>query len=85
MRRVSAHNGAWSRLKRVLGMAMLQGRFSGTLTHQLERLFGHGTATGMTESELVERFVAYREEAAFEASGGTAWTDGPGCLPPVAS
>ncbi len=45
----------------------LRGRFSGTLIHQLERLFQHGTATGLTEGELLERFVASQDESAFEA------------------
>ncbi len=33
----------------------------------LERLFQHGTATGMAEGELLERFVASQDESAFEA------------------
>jgi hypothetical protein len=33
----------------------------------LERLFQHGTVTGSTEAELLERFTAHRDEAAFEA------------------
>ncbi len=45
---------------------MLQGRFSGALIGQLDRLFRHGTAAGLTEGELLERFVAANDEAAFE-------------------
>ena len=45
----------------------LRGPFSGAFIHQLERLFQHGTAVGMSEGELLERFVAAHDEAAFEA------------------
>ena len=48
-------------------MTKLRGRFSGELTHQLERLFGQGTTAGMTEIELAEWFVSRRDETAFEA------------------
>jgi RNA polymerase sigma factor (sigma-70 family) len=41
--------------------------FSGALIHQLERLFQHGTAIGLTEGQLLERFVGCNDEAAFEA------------------
>src|SRR5438552_3119213 len=46
---------------------MLPGHFSGALIHQLDRLFQHGTAIGLTEGELLERFVQGHDEAAFEA------------------
>ncbi len=45
---------------------MLQGRFSGALIDQLDRLFRNGTTAGLTEGELLERFVAANDEAAFE-------------------
>ena len=45
----------------------MRGPFSGALIHQLERLFQHGTAIGLTEGELLERFVRGNDEAAFEA------------------
>jgi RNA polymerase sigma factor (sigma-70 family) len=45
----------------------LRGPFSGTLIHQLERLFQHGTAVGLSEGELLERFVRVHDESAFEA------------------
>ena len=48
-------------------MTMSRGPFSGALFHQLERLFNHSTVAGSTEGELLERFVTYRDEAAFEA------------------
>jgi RNA polymerase sigma factor (sigma-70 family) len=35
--------------------------------HQLERLFGSGTATGLTEGQLLDRFASGRDESAFEA------------------
>ena len=45
----------------------MRGPFSGALIHQLERLFQHGTAIGLTEGQLLERFVGCNDEAAFEA------------------
>jgi RNA polymerase sigma factor (sigma-70 family) len=48
-------------------MTKLRGASSGVLFGQLERLFGQGTAIGLTEGELLERFVTRRDEAAFEA------------------
>jgi RNA polymerase sigma factor (sigma-70 family) len=48
-------------------MTNLRGASSGVLFYQLERLFGQGTAIGLTEGELLERFVSRRDEAAFEA------------------
>ena len=48
-------------------MTKLRGGSGGALFCQLERLFGQGTAIGLTEGELLERFVDRRDEAAFEA------------------
>ena len=48
-------------------MARLRGAYTGAVFNQLERLFHHGTSTGLTEGELVERFVTGRDETAFEA------------------
>jgi RNA polymerase sigma factor (sigma-70 family) len=45
----------------------LRGPFNGAFVHQVERLFHHGTSVGLTEGELLERFVRGRDEAAFEA------------------
>jgi RNA polymerase sigma factor (sigma-70 family) len=45
----------------------MRGPFSGTAIHQLERLFQHGTAVGLSEGELLERFVQGHDESAFEA------------------
>jgi RNA polymerase sigma factor (sigma-70 family) len=45
----------------------LRASFSCSFIHQLERLFRHGTAVGLSEGELLERFVAARDEAAFAA------------------
>ena len=39
----------------------------GMVLRQVERLFGHGTIAGLTDAELLERFVARRDEAAFAA------------------
>ncbi len=43
-----------------------RGRDSGVLLHQLGRLFGQGTSVGLTESELLQRFVGGHDESAFE-------------------
>jgi RNA polymerase sigma factor (sigma-70 family) len=48
-------------------MTRLRGASNGVLFCQLERLFAQGTASGLTEGELLERFVSRRDEAAFEA------------------
>ena len=45
---------------------MAEGR-DGAVARQVNRLFGPGTVAGLTEAELLERFVARRDEAAFEA------------------
>ncbi len=37
------------------------------LTHQLERLFANGTATGLSEEQLLDRFTIERDGSAFEA------------------
>ena len=37
------------------------------VVHQLERLFNHGTVVGLTEAQLVDRFAAAGDGAAFEA------------------
>ena len=39
----------------------------GAVLRQVNRLFGPGTVAGLSEGELLERFVARRDEAAFEA------------------
>jgi len=33
----------------------------------LEKLFGHGTVTGLSEERLLNRFATARDESAFEA------------------
>ncbi len=48
-------------------MSRLHGSHGTAVFIQLERLFHHGTATGSTEGELLERFVTHRDQAAFEA------------------
>ncbi len=45
----------------------LQGPSSGALARQVERLFQNGTVSGLSEGELLERFVRGHDEAAFEA------------------
>jgi len=39
----------------------------GAVLRQVNRLFGPGTVAGLSEGDLLERFVARRDEAAFEA------------------
>jgi RNA polymerase sigma factor (sigma-70 family) len=46
---------------------MMRGHFSGALIQDLERLFRQGTAVGLSESELLERFAGGHDESAFEA------------------
>jgi RNA polymerase sigma factor (sigma-70 family) len=48
-------------------MDSLRGSGATAVIVQLERLFRYGTVTGSTETELLERFVTHRDEAAFEA------------------
>jgi RNA polymerase sigma factor (sigma-70 family) len=48
-------------------MAVLRGRFRGAVADHLERLFGSGTSTGLTEGQLLDRFASGRDEAAFVA------------------
>jgi RNA polymerase sigma factor (sigma-70 family) len=45
---------------------MSRGRY-GAILRQVDRLFRVGTVAGLTEDQLLERFVARRDEAAFEA------------------
>ncbi|WZO97617.1 RNA polymerase sigma factor [Isosphaeraceae bacterium EP7] len=45
-------------------MASLGG---GSVLGRVQRLFGHGTVAGLGERELLDRFVAARDEGAFEA------------------
>ena len=40
---------------------------SGLVATQLERLFGRGTVSGLSEGQLLARFVRERDESAFEA------------------
>ncbi len=42
-------------------------RQSGTVNHQFRLLFGAGSATGLDDGQLLERFVDRRDEAAFAA------------------
>src|SRR5438445_10247810 len=45
----------------------MRGPFPSAFIQQIEWLFQRGTAVGLTEGELLERFVGGRDEAAFEA------------------
>jgi len=45
---------------------MTSGHYGSVLRH-INRLFNVGTVTGLSEGQLLERFVARRDEAAFEA------------------
>jgi RNA polymerase sigma factor (sigma-70 family) len=44
----------------------MRGPSSGAFIQQLERLFQHGTTVGLTEGELLERFVGGNDESALE-------------------
>jgi DNA-directed RNA polymerase specialized sigma24 family protein len=48
-------------------MDMVGSRVERGVVHQLERLFGHGTVTGLSEEQLLDRFATARDESAFEA------------------
>src|SRR4051794_30287179 len=48
------------------GRAMAGGT-TGVIVRQLERLFTTGVVAGLTEGQLLDRFVASNDEAAFEA------------------
>src|SRR4051812_42630254 len=39
----------------------------GAVVRQIRRLFGEGTVSGLSDAELLERFVASRDEEAFAA------------------
>ena len=42
-----------------------RGELRGTVVRDLEQVFGQGTGTGLTEGQLLRRFVMGRDEAAF--------------------
>ena len=48
-------------------MDMLGNGVEREVVHQLERLFGQGTVTGLSEAQLLDRFATSRDESAFEA------------------
>jgi DNA-directed RNA polymerase specialized sigma24 family protein len=48
-------------------MTKLRGPSSGTVIQQLAQLFRDGSATGLTEGELVQRFTRDGDESAFAA------------------
>src|ERR1051326_4448825 len=45
----------------------MAGTYRGAVVRQVERLFGDGTVTGLSEGQLLEQFVGRRDEAAFAA------------------
>ncbi len=67
---------AWRGVK---GMAR---GYHGVVLRQIQRVFSRGTVAGMSEEHLLERFVARKDDAAFEAAGEAARPDGLGRLPP---
>lgn len=38
----------------------------GAVLHQIKHLFAEGTATGLSDAQLLDRFLADRDGAAFE-------------------
>ncbi len=59
---------------------MTTGRHGSALEH-VQRLFGGGTVAGSAEGQLLERFVARRDEVGVRGARGPARADGPGRLP----
>ena len=55
--------------------------YRGTVVGSLGRLFEAGTVAGLGEAQLLERFLAQGDEAAFEVDPAAARADGPGRLP----
>ena len=47
-------------------MLRLRGARSGVVMQQIGRLFLEGTSIGLSEGELLDRFVRARDESAFE-------------------
>src|SRR6476661_5550768 len=45
----------------------MPGASNGSVLREIGRLFNAGTCTGLTEGQLLRRFAAGRDEAAFEA------------------
>ncbi|MFO0950941.1 MAG: hypothetical protein U0835_07250 [Isosphaeraceae bacterium] len=45
----------------------MAGGVTGASRTQLERAFQSGSASGLTEGQLLDRFVQRRDDAAFEA------------------
>ncbi len=58
--------------------------YRGSVVESLGRLFDAGSVVGLGEAQLLERFLAHGDEAAFEAILAAARADGPGRLPPRA-
>ena len=46
---------------------MVRGQQSGLVLGQMQRLFNRGTASGLSEGQLLARYVGERDEVAFEA------------------
>ena len=57
----------------------------GAVLRQIQRVFGEGTVSGLSDSELLERFLDGRDEAAFSGAGRASWAHGPGNVPGRAS
>jgi hypothetical protein len=48
----------------------------GAALRQINRLFTGGTVTGLSDAQLLERFVAGGERGGVRGIGGAAWVDG---------
>ncbi len=57
----------------------------GAALRQIQRVFGEGTLSGLSDSQLLEKFLDGRDEAAFTALGRAAWDHGSGNMPGRAS
>ena len=64
-------------------MTQVSGSRQGDYQQALERLFNEGTVSGLSEVQLLERFAARNDEAAFAALVERPRADGLGRLPSV--
>ena len=54
-------------MNEVGGVTLMASAASGNTLRQIDRLFGAGTVAGLSDGQLLERFAATRDEAAFAA------------------
>ena len=59
----------------------MAGGTSVELLRDIRILFESGTASGLTDRQLLERFIHHRDPSAFEVLVVAPWADGPARLP----